>query len=122
MDGLQRQVVIDSSHLTWPNGLTIDFSSDRIFWTDSKRNYIGSSNLDGSHIVIVASDIHNPYGITVFEDSVYWTNYKGGQIFRANKFTGSNKREYQDGFFAPMDLQIVHPLLQKIGNYCCLFE
>ena len=119
MDGLERQVVIDSSsRLSWPNGLTIDYSSDRIFWADSKEDYIGSSNLDGSHIVIVADHIQNPYGIAVFEDSVYWSNYKGGQIFRANKFTGSNKHEYQDGFFEPKDLQIVHALLQKNGKYC----
>ena len=117
MDGLKRQVVIDSSQLTWPNGLTIDYTSDRIFWADSKRDYIGSSNLDGSNIIAVAKNIPNPYGLAVFEDNIYWTNYRGGQVFRANKFTGSNRLEYQDGFYSPMDLQIVHPLLQNIGKF-----
>ena len=117
MDGLQRQVIIDSSRLTWPNGLTIDYTSHRLFWTDSKRDYIGSSDLDGQNIVVVAKDIANPYGLTVFEDMVYWTNFKGGQVFRANKFTGANKYEYKDGFFLPMDIQIVHSLLQKSGEF-----
>ena len=122
MDGLERHVVVDSSQLTWPNGLTIDYTSDRIFWADTKRNYIGSSNLEGADMVIFAESIQSPYGLTVFEDSIYWTNYRGGQVFRANKFTGSNRHEYRDEFFSPMDLQIVHPLLQGAGTFAAIFK
>ena len=122
MDGLQRQVIIDSSRLTWPNGLTIDYTSHRLFWTDSKRDYIGSSDLDGQNIVVVAKDIANPYGLTVFEDMVYWTNYRSGQVFRANKFTGANKHQFKIVFHSPTDVQIMHPLLQEAGELSILLS
>ena len=115
MDGVGRQVVVSNKDVTWPNGLTIDYTSDRIFWVDGKRNYIGSSDLDGSKMVVVATNIQHPFGLTVFEDFVYWTNYRGRKVFRANKFTGEDKFEFQDGFFSPMDIQVDHPLAQQIG-------
>ena len=116
MDGQHRQAIVTSEHLTWPNGLAVDYVADRIFWTDSRRNYIGSSDLDGSDVVVAVKDIYNPYGLTVFEDFVYWTNFIRSQVFRANKFTGANKYEYQEAFFSPMDVQIYHPLIQKTGK------
>ena len=120
MDGLKRQVIIDSSQLTWPNGLTIDYTSDRIFWADSKRDYIGSSNLDGSNIITVAKNVHNPYSLTVFEDSIYWANRKTGKIFRISKSAGSIIHEYEIRFYSPADVQIMHPLLQKAGKQLIL--
>ena len=116
MDGLKRQVVIDSNQLTWPNGLTIDYTSDRIFWADSKRDYIGSSNLDGSDIITVAKNVHNPYSLTVFEDSIYWANRKTGKIFRTSKSTGSITQEFEIQFYSPVDVQIMHPSLQEAGD------
>ncbi|XP_065069050.1 low-density lipoprotein receptor-related protein 4-like isoform X3 [Rhopilema esculentum] len=119
MDGLQRQVIVNSEHVTWPNGLAVDYEANRLYWADSKRNNIGACNLDGTGLFIAVKDVPNPYGLTVFEDSVYWTNYRQGQVFRANKFNGANKYEYQDGFFAPMDVQVMHPLLQRqVSNPC----
>ncbi len=118
MDGQQRGVIVSSENLGWPNGLAVDFASDRIFWVDGKKSYIGSANLDGSNMVTVASNIEHPFGLTVFEDYVYWTNYKGRQVFRANKFTGKEKYEFQDGFFSPMDIQVYHPVAQEQGLFC----
>ena len=121
MDGLERKVVIDSSQLTWPNGLTIDYASDRIFWADSKRNLIGSSDLDGSDILIVARNIQNPSSLTVFEDSIYWTNDITGKAFQANKLTGSITHQYQITLYYPTDVKIIHPLRQKAGELLILF-
>jgi len=41
MDGSNRTVVI-SSGLVWPNALTVDHLSDRIWWADANLHYIGS--------------------------------------------------------------------------------
>lgn len=35
--------------LFWPNGLTIDYASDRIFWADAKHHQLESADLDGSN-------------------------------------------------------------------------
>ena len=34
----------------WPNGVTIDFFADRLYWVDAKSDYIASADLDGRNI------------------------------------------------------------------------
>lgn len=47
MDASGRQVII-SSNLTWPNGLAIDYESQRLYWADAGMKTIEYSGLDGS--------------------------------------------------------------------------
>lgn len=39
MDGKEKTVII-STKLEWPNGLTIDYTNDKLYWTDAHLNYI----------------------------------------------------------------------------------
>ena len=47
MDGTGRMVIANSS-LFWPNGLTVDYASEKLYWVDAKHHVIECSNLDGS--------------------------------------------------------------------------
>ncbi len=47
MDGKDRLVIANTS-LFWPNGLTVDYASKRLYWADAKHHVIESSNLDGT--------------------------------------------------------------------------
>ena len=69
MDGNHRQAIVTSG-LQWPNGMTIDYVSNKLFWVDAKMHIIMSSNLDGSLPSVVLSDEHylsHPFSISVFE-------------------------------------------------------
>jgi hypothetical protein len=48
MDGSLRTVIANSS-LFWPNGLTIDYATERLYWADAKHHVIESAALDGKH-------------------------------------------------------------------------
>ena len=48
MDGTDRNVIIQDK-ITWPNGLTLDFVNDRIYWADAREDYIAFASLDGSN-------------------------------------------------------------------------
>ena len=48
MSGVGRRAIISSS-LQWPNGLAIDFSAQKLYWTDAGFDRIERSNLDGSY-------------------------------------------------------------------------
>lgn len=48
MDGTNRSVIVED-RITWPNGLTLDFINDRIYWADAREDYIEFSNLDGTN-------------------------------------------------------------------------
>ena len=46
MDGLERLTIANTS-LFWPNGLAIDYASDKIYWADAKHHVIECAELDG---------------------------------------------------------------------------
>ena len=48
MDGSDRTVLV-SHNVTWPNGLTLDYDTRRLYWTDAKSQTIQYSDLDGNN-------------------------------------------------------------------------
>lgn len=40
----------------WPNGITIDFQEERIFFADAKLDYIASADLDGRNMRKIISN------------------------------------------------------------------
>lgn len=48
MDGTNRSVIVEDK-ITWPNGLTLDFINDRIYWADAREDYIEFASLDGTN-------------------------------------------------------------------------
>ena len=48
MSGAER-VTIVSFHLQWPNGVAIDFSAQKLYWTDAGYDKIERCNLDGTY-------------------------------------------------------------------------
>lgn len=47
MDASERTVII-STNLTWPNGLAIDYQTQRLYWADASVKTIEFGNFDGS--------------------------------------------------------------------------
>ncbi|XP_076166468.1 low-density lipoprotein receptor isoform X2 [Ptiloglossa arizonensis] len=123
MDGSHRMVIVDND-VIWPNGLTLDLISKKIYWIDAKLYIIGSCNYDGSgrRTVLYSPDsLRHPYSITTFEDYVYWTDWDKETIFKANKFTGkeieavTSVRTLQH----PMVVHVYHPYRQPDGMNQC---
>lgn len=76
--------------IAWPNALTIDYFTDRIYWADAHLDYIASADLEGRHrhTVLKGDKVPHVFAITLFEDFIYWTDWNLKAISRANKFTG----------------------------------
>ena len=70
-----------------PYGLTIDHSSQRLYWTDYTRNNIQSSDLDGQDVWLVLQfpTGSNPWGIVVLKDRIYWGNDGNNMLQSARK-------------------------------------
>lgn len=112
MDGSERTTII-SEGIFWPNGLTIDYSVDRIYWADAKHHVIESANIDGSNRKkIMNSNLPHPFALTIFEDFLYWTDWHTKSISTANKVTGKGYRHIHDELHFPMDLHAYHPSRQ----------
>jgi hypothetical protein len=69
--------------LDWPNG--------RLYWTDAKSQTIESVTITGKDRRTILSDVpKHPFGIAVFEDKLYWSDWDTMNIESCNKFTGKN--------------------------------
>lgn len=47
MDGTERIILVDTK-VYWPNTIAIDFTTDRVYFADSKLDYIDFVNYDGT--------------------------------------------------------------------------
>ena len=91
MDGSHREILTDQ--VQWPNGLTVDFLLEKLYWVDAKLSTIGSADLDGSNARIVfysTTYLKHPFSISLWEDKMYWTEWDTHSIYSADKFTGAN--------------------------------
>uniref|UniRef100_A0A8C5AXU6 EGF-like domain-containing protein n=1 Tax=Gadus morhua TaxID=8049 RepID=A0A8C5AXU6_GADMO len=116
MDGSNRRIIADT-HLFWPNGLTIDYAGHRMYWVDAKHHVIERADLDGrNRKAVISQGLPHPFAITVFEDSLYWTDWHTKSINSANKFTGKNQEIIRNKLHFPMDIHTLHPQRQPAGG------
>ena len=106
MDGSSRRSVV-TGNLGWPNGLTIDRSTNRLYWADAKLDKIEVSDLTGANrqlLVSSAVDIH-PFGLTLYQRMLYWTDWNNRSISRLDLSNG-NKEMVITGLKKPMDIHL----------------
>ena len=64
-------------NLAWPNALTVDYFTDKIWWADAHLDYIAFSDFDGKNIkyVLKASKAPHVFALSVFDDNLYWSDW-----------------------------------------------
>ncbi|XP_022317030.2 low-density lipoprotein receptor-like isoform X2 [Crassostrea virginica] len=112
MDGnpASRKAIVKED-IVWPNGLCLDYASERIYWIDAKLKSIFTADLDGSNVHRIlhnAAQILHPFSLTVFEDNVYWTDWSSEAIRKVHKYTGEEYSQLALGLRAPMDIKVYH--------------
>ena len=113
-----RQVII-STDISGPHGLTIDYDSKRIFWTDARLHYIHSADLDGKNRrAVVPDSLSHPFSISVSGASIYWTDWTSRVIYTCNKTDGSGLRPVTEKLSSPMDVHVFSAGRQPSGIFC----
>ena len=92
MDSSNRRVIIRKK-IQFPRGLTIDYSAQKIYWSDAYLLYIDKANYDGSNRQSIFTSprqclLRNPLALTLYENKIYWTEWKTGEIRWTNKRNG----------------------------------
>ncbi|KAG8559732.1 hypothetical protein GDO81_017431 [Engystomops pustulosus] len=119
MDGKNRTVII-STKLEWPSGITIDYTNDKLYWSDAHLNYIEYSDLDGRHRhAVYDGGLPHPFAITVFEDTIYWTDWNTRTVEKGNKYDGSGRAMLVNNTHRPFDIHVYHPYRQPPMNNPC---
>lgn len=122
MNGAYRQTIIDSNKVDihWPNGLTIDYPSDMLYWVEAHYHLLATCDFSGDNYRVIlrdASSFMYPFHITVFEDNVYWTDWDAFSIRRVNRFTGKDLTDVVRSLVrgTPNGLHIWHSSQQPAG-------
>uniref|UniRef100_A0A1B6BXD2 EGF-like domain-containing protein n=1 Tax=Clastoptera arizonana TaxID=38151 RepID=A0A1B6BXD2_9HEMI len=107
-DPATRKVII-SDHIFWPNGLTIDFDLKRIYWLDGRLNFIEMMDYDGrNRKTVMEKNIIYPFALTLFQDKLYWTDWKTWSVYALDRNTGLNGtvKEIIHSDYVPMDIRV----------------
>ncbi|XP_070544757.1 low-density lipoprotein receptor-related protein 4-like [Ptychodera flava] len=114
LDGTEMSPLVYSS-IVQPNGLTLDFIDERLYWVDNGTKTLESIHVNGTdrQIVHFMGD-RQAYSLSMFLDHVYWTDWKRNTITRANKYNGGDIVGISTNLLTkrPMDVTVVHPYRQ----------
>ena len=110
--------------MAWPNALTIDYFTDKIWWADAHLDYIAYSDFNGDHIkyVLKANKAPHVFALSVFDDNLYWSDWNLKAIVKANKFSGADMTILRNTTHRPYDIQIYHPLRQMDYDNPCQYN
>ncbi|KAH7983823.1 hypothetical protein HPB52_014598 [Rhipicephalus sanguineus] len=120
-DGTNIQQLV-STDLGWPNGLTLDHTTNRLYWCDAKLSrleYLELATLKRD--VVMDEDVFHPFALTVFEDTVYWSDWASYSLDSSNKRTGKqHHRILRENSHHIMGVHVYHPVLRQRGiqNQC----
>lgn len=108
LDGSHRVTLVNSS-IAWPNGITIDFYNQKLYWADAKLDKIEVTNLDGSNRRIVLSErLPHVFGFTLLGERLYWTDWQRRAVESVKKETGGDRKIIVDSLQDLMGLKAVN--------------
>ncbi|KAK0098602.1 hypothetical protein PV326_006350 [Microctonus aethiopoides] len=121
LDGTNIKRLFTEGTVQWPNGITIDFISERIYWVDAREDYIGSSDYDGKRFKKIISEderVSHAFAVAVFKNNMYWDDWKQSMIFVADKDHGAGIATTLGMLTGLMDLKVFAHSIQTGTNAC----
>ena len=114
MDGSDR-TVLHGTDLVWPNGLTLDYEAQILYWADASLDKIESSKVDGTNRrIITQQDVFHPFAITFYENTLYWTDWEIDSVLASN-LSGNTVTLISGLSTEPMGIQVITNERQRQG-------
>ena len=78
MDGSKPTTLV--TELEWPYGITMDFETSQLFWTDFFGSKVESSDLRGADRKMITKTHIGPSGITCTDGRLYWGEFDSKEL------------------------------------------
>jgi len=113
LDGIHRHTVVTG--VPYVTSLTIDYSQHRLYWLRVSCNCIESSDMSGDDRQLLVMGLKQPFGIALYLDRVYWTDWRRQSIESVDKLNGSDRRILLNRLSFPIHLSIFH-ISRQLGT------
>ncbi|XP_037297388.1 LOW QUALITY PROTEIN: low-density lipoprotein receptor-related protein 6-like [Manduca sexta] len=121
-DPATRKVIV-KENIFWPNGITIDYDNNLIYWMDAKLQFVDVIDFNGDKRKrIVNGGLVYPYALTFFNYKLYWTDWKTWSIHTWDISTnGPSIKELIKSHEVPVDIKVYDATRQPMpsGDYPC---
>jgi len=119
MDGSNVKRIV-TRDIKWINGVAVDKGSRRLYWTDAQFDIIESVNFEGEDRRMILEGVRHPVFIDVFENTLYWSDWRSRELLACDKFTGGNVTVlYKSVDELPTGLTIYHPVRMPMEPNPC---
>ncbi|KAG9350736.1 hypothetical protein JZ751_024625 [Albula glossodonta] len=121
LDGIDRVPLVTSAIHT-PVAISLDTPRQLLYWMDSGLRTISRVGLNGQHRKTILESngyLDRPFGLAVFEGSVFWSDNDTRSLCAADKHNGSHFRVLLSNIGAAGRISVVHSVLQPEGRGVC---
>lgn len=94
MDGTGRRVLVRAD-LRLPNGLAFDHYSQQLCWADAGTKKLECMRADGMGRRIVSSAPSHPFGLTILNGVLFWTDWERKDIPSVSQDSGQERTPLQ---------------------------
>ncbi|KAI1297176.1 Low-density lipoprotein receptor-related protein 6 [Halotydeus destructor] len=119
LDGTERKVVI--GQVGRVNSLTIEFSERRLYYVDLDTKSVQSADFSGNNRAILQGPhLPGPFGLTLFQNSLFWTDLETNSIYRAPRNGSRNGTTFASDLSDIVDIKVYHASRQVGWNPCAV--
>ncbi|MBN3319878.1 EGF factor, partial [Atractosteus spatula] len=120
LEGEMTTTVLKTTHRLIT--ISLDIVDKRLFWvqfSSEDGSVVGSCDYNGNFIHILKQTMgSHPLAITLFMDSLYYSDVMNGTIRRVNKYTGEDVVNISPKYslHPPVEVKVVHPFKQPMAG------
>ena len=107
MDGssIETLVTLDKQK---PTQLTITPEDGLLYWVDANNGTLQKIKFDGTGHDFIWRDIGQPFGIAVYDQSIFWSDVLEGEVYHRNSQSSMKRVQYTEkGSGTPKGISVV---------------